>query len=866
MSLKLKVVILFLCVFISYLAANLLIHRMIVFPSFVELENEEARKDALRAVQAIQREIDHLDDVCHDWASWDDTYAFAATRSEEYIKTNLPENLFKDLRLNLLQFFDDKRRLVYGQTRKASSYAPFEPGVFKDGSISPDPPLLTVENENISFEAMKTAGIFMTDRGPMLVASRPILNNQNQGPIGGTLIMGRFLDPTSIEAIADLTRISLEILPIHNDSLPARLREIVAEIGPDSPFRFERKAAGLRCFTVLSDIEGRPALLLTVKTPGDISKIGFVTIGYAWLTGSSAAVLVLLLALWMMQRTVIGPVSRLSEHALSIGRDRDLSRRLSMPKADEIGKLGYIFDDMVARLDESVSQLAKSEEMYRMITEHTLSIILLIQDGGLIFANRKAVEMSGYRPEELMHKPATDLIHPEDVQWLEKIPQADDYLESIEIRYMTRSGQTRWVKTLAVPIDYKGGKTILVHGIDITDQKKVQLKQKELESRLQRVEKMEMIGTLVGGVAHDLNNILSGLVTYPEIMLLDMPEDSPLHKALSTILKSGKKAEAIVQDLLTLSRRGVACSEVVCLNEIVASYLDSPEHYKMMSFIPNVEMTTSLDENLLNIVGSPVHLSKTLMNLVSNAAESISGGGRIHISTENRYLNYPVHGYDTVREGDYVRLTVSDTGSGICEADREKIFEPFYTKKVMGRSGTGLGLSVVWSTVKDHQGYIHLESEVGKGSSFHLYFPVTLKIAQRTASAVSPDMFRGNNEKILVVDDLAEQRKIATEMLKLLGYRVESVSSGEAALEYLRHNPADLILLDMIMEPGIDGLETYRRILGMRPKQKAIIVSGYSETDRVKEMKILGVTRYVKKPYMLEKIGLAIRRELEKPE
>lgn len=285
-----------------------------------------------------------------------------------------------------------------------------------------------------------------------------------------------------------------------------------------------------------------------------------------------------------------------------------------------------------------------------------------------------------------------------------------------------------------------------------------------------------------------------------------------------------------------------------------------------MSFNPKVQVTANLEEDLLNIVGSPVHLSKTLMNLASNAVESMTDGGTLSISTENCYLDRLVQGYDTVKEGDYVRLTVSDTGSGICEADRDKIFEPFYTKKVMGRSGTGLGLAVVWATVKDHQGYIHLESTVGKGSSFHLYFPVTLKIAQRTAPAASLDRFRGNNEKVLVVDDVAEQREIAAEMLKLLGYRAASVSSGEAALEYLARNPADLVLLDMIMDPGMDGLETYRRMLRMRPEQKAIIVSGYSETDRVEEMKTLGATQYIKKPYMLEKIGLAIRRELEKTE
>ncbi len=164
--------------------------------------------------------------------------------------------------------------------------------------------------------------------------------------------------------------------------------------------------------------------------------------------------------------------------------------------------------------------------------------------------------------------------------------------------------------------------------------------------------------------------------------------------------------------------------------------------------------------------------------------------------------------------GDYVILTVSDTGRGIAAADLGKIFEPFYTKKVMGRSGTGLGLAVVWGTVKDHNGYIDVRSEEGKGSTFTLYFPVTREALSKAQEAVSPEMYRGKGESILVVDDVKEQRELATSMLTGLGYQVTSVSGGKEAVEYVRNNKVDLIVLDMIMDPGIDGLETYRKDSG----------------------------------------------------
>ena len=388
--------------------------------------------------------------------------------------------------------------------------------------------------------------------------------------------------------------------------------------------------------------------------------------------------------------------------------------------------------------------------------------------------------------------------------------------------------------------------------------------QKILEARLQRAQKMEAVGTLAGGVAHDLNNILSGLVSYPELLLMDMPLESPLRKPILTIQRSGEKAARIVQDLLTLARRGVETTEVLNINDVITEYLSSPEYEKTCSLYPEVLLETCFDEDLLNIKGSSVHLSKTVMNLVSNAFEAMTNGGRVLISTENRYVDRPIKDYDKVEEGDYVILKVSDTGIGISREDRERIFEPFYSKKVMGKSGTGLGMAVVWGTVKDHKGYIDVESTEGTGSTFTLYFPVTRSKISAENGRLSVEDYMGMGESILVVDDIGEQREIASGMMKKLGYSVTAVSSGDEAVEYLREHSVDLVVLDMIMEPGIDGLETYRRILQIHPGQKAIIASGYSQTDRVKEAQKLGAGAYVRKPYMMEKMGLAVRKELDR--
>jgi CheY-like chemotaxis protein len=252
------------------------------------------------------------------------------------------------------------------------------------------------------------------------------------------------------------------------------------------------------------------------------------------------------------------------------------------------------------------------------------------------------------------------------------------------------------------------------------------------------------------------------------------------------------------------------------------------------------------------------------MNLVSNAAEAMDGGGKITIRTASRFVDAPIEGYDIIAEGDYAVFEVSDTGVGISSEDQKQIFEPFYTKKKMGRSGTGLGMSVVWATVKDHRGYIDVSSCPGEGTTFTLYFPLTREEKRKTAVASSVEDYIGEGEYILVVDDVKEQREIAAGILRRLGYEVTSVASGEEALVAARSRPPDLVVLDMIMEPGMDGLETYQKLLEINSGQKAIIASGYSESERVRATLRMGAGTYIKKPYLFDKIGKAVRAELDR--
>ncbi|MCG6534170.1 MAG: PAS domain S-box protein, partial [Syntrophales bacterium LBB04] len=528
------------------------------------------------------------------------------------------------------------------------------------------------------------------------------------------------------------------------------------------------------------------------------------------------------------------------------------------------------FNDITER-KQAEETLQDSEGKYKSVLESIEDGYFEVDHtGSFTFFNDSMCRILGYSRDEMMGMNNRQYMDKENArkvfQTFSQVYTTGEPTKVLDWELVKKDGNTCFVETAVSLMRNKEGKPVGFHGIarDVTEHKRAEETQRHLEERLQRAEKMEALGTLAGGVAHDLNNVLGVLVGYSELLMLDTQEGSSLRDHAFNIFQAGQRSTAIIQDLLTLARRGVAVSEILDVNQIISDFLKTPEFDKLKSYHPKVTFRMELASDLLNIKGSPMHLNKTVMNLLSNGAEAVSDLGEVVIRTENRYIDKPIPGYEETREGEYVLLMVSDTGSGIPQADLRRIFEPFFTKKAMGRSGTGLGLAVAWGTVKDHNGYIDVQSEEGKGSTFYLYFPVTREVLMEELKSPPRSDYLGQGESILVVDDVKEQRSLAATMLGSLGYKVDTVASGDEAVEYLKNQPMDLLVLDMIMDPGIDGLETYGRILEIRPGQRAIIVSGFSETDRVRKAQALGAGPYVRKPYVLEKIGLAVRRELDK--
>ncbi|KAB2889011.1 MAG: response regulator [Desulfobulbaceae bacterium] len=382
-----------------------------------------------------------------------------------------------------------------------------------------------------------------------------------------------------------------------------------------------------------------------------------------------------------------------------------------------------------------------------------------------------------------------------------------------------------------------------------------------LEEQLRRAQKMKAIGLMAGGVAHDLNNILSGIVNYPELMLIDLPDSSPLRRPLEAIRKSGIQAAEVVSDLLTVARGVAAVKVVVDPQSLIHEYLDSPEFFQLSAYNPHMLVKTEFSRNISPISCSPTHVKKCLMNLVTNAAEAMNGQGTITISTANRTITNRDHDSALPPPGDYSVIMVKDNGPGIQPTDLKHIFEPFYTKKTMGRSGTGLGLAVVWNTMMDHEGAVTVASDKN-GTVFSLLFQSTRENYSTARQAIDLAPLRGRGETILVVDDEEQQRDITAQLLNNLGYNATTAASGEEAVALLQKIKVDLIILDMIMYPGINGRETYEKIIAIHPGQKAIISSGFSQDTEVKAAQHLGAGGFICKPYTMEQLGKAVYDEL----
>ncbi len=525
-------------------------------------------------------------------------------------------------------------------------------------------------------------------------------------------------------------------------------------------------------------------------------------------------------------------------------------------------------DHLIKVIDKAVEHnrlrqdLRVSEARFQVLAEAGWEGIVVVENDRLIEANSQFFQMFGQDREDLVQEPflesIIDKVSLKENRKLLGTGQSD----SFELIGVKRNGTHFPIEVRYRSMDYLGRPARIWVLRDISERVRNEREKLALQEKLARANRLEALGLMAGSVAHDLNNILTAVVSYPDILLKKMNEHDTYYGEIKKIQEAGKRAAAVVADLVSVARGRKTKPPPLNLNDQIVSHLESIEHDERLSTYPGVAVDTRLQPDLKNCFCSAQHIHKILLNLIGNALEAIQHDGIIRITTENtRFIN-PVMRDQSMRVGDYVKMSVADNGEGIEAEELEHIFDPFYSTKKSGTSGTGLGLAIVWNSVMESDGWIEAASDTS-GTRFDIYLPATREegAVKQVEESVKPD--NGAGEIVLLVDDEAEQNATMQEMLASIGYKTFAVTSSQEALGFLRSCRVDLVILDMIMENDLDGCQLFRKILEVSPGQKALVVSGFSESEQVAEARELGITQILEKPVTLPEVGRAIRQTLD---
>jgi PAS domain S-box-containing protein len=483
-------------------------------------------------------------------------------------------------------------------------------------------------------------------------------------------------------------------------------------------------------------------------------------------------------------------------------------------------------------------------------------------DGTIIEVNETWVETFGYSRAEAVGTTSISLgiwADPAKRQKAMGKLQETGSLRNYETDLRCKSGEVRHVLLSIEHLEIRGEQCLIAIVHDITERKKMEEEKERLQSQLQQSQKMEAVGTLAGGIAHDFNNILAIILGNAELAADDVPDADPVSESLKEIRKASIRAKDMVRQLLAFSRKSDEKSKPLDMAPILE------ESMKMLrSAIPtSVEFEQHISGVPCNVLGDIAQINQIVMNLVTNAADAMSEeGGILEVALEKIILQEEKACFDWVLSpGPYVRIRMRDTGEGIEPEIMDRIFDPYYTTKEVGK-GTGMGLSVIHGIVKRHGGGILVESELGKGTVFEIYFPAFEKTVEEEKEPEGEN--RGGSERILYVDDEESLLNLNRQRLERLGYQVKSTTKPVDALEWFKADPDqfDVVITDMTM-PRMTGDRLTKEILTIRPHMPVIICTGYSERMSEKKAKALGVRKYLEKPIDVRNLAAVLREVLD---
>jgi PAS domain S-box-containing protein len=507
----------------------------------------------------------------------------------------------------------------------------------------------------------------------------------------------------------------------------------------------------------------------------------------------------------------------------------------------------------VTEREEAAQALWESEERFRLIAEHAKDLIALLDvDGRFRYLSPSCESILGCPAGALLGTASSELIHPDD--WPEGWKWGAGKLR--EMRWRKADGSWLWVEGLSYEIAGQPESHFALIARDISERKGAEAERQLLEDELRQAHKLEAVGQLAGGIAHDFNNLLTVIGGYTEILLRRLGHEADGSNEIVQISKASERAARLTRQLLAYSRKQVVERRALDINDIVT------ETQTMLERVigENIEFSTALAEDLGSIRADYGQIEQIIMNLVVNARDAMPEGGKLVLETGNVTSNGGRRSSDTA-PGDYVVLSVTDTGQGMDAATAARIFEPFFTTKERG-AGTGLGLATVYGIVKQGGGHIEVESRPGMGATFRLHFPQVAEKAESFSPRRRNERSLMGSETILLVEDDEALRAVGREMLEPYGYKVLLAGDGDAAIELVNEHsdPIQLLMTDILM-PKMGGIELATRLSTMRPDLKVLYTSGYNDSGGSLD-RIAG-SQYLEKPYAMEELARTLRELLD---
>ncbi|SHJ40721.1 PAS domain S-box-containing protein [Desulfatibacillum alkenivorans DSM 16219] len=848
-----------------------LIQHYVISPRFAALEKREAKKDLLRCVRTLETETEHLKALTHDWASWDDTCDFIKGGGPDYEEANLVLETFVDASLNAICFFDGNGDLFWGKAVDIETGAPLQIRLLSEGKLLQDHPLFVDASSFVYQKDISKSGIMRTEYGPMLVASLPILNTENKGPVMGTMVMARLITEAMKDRLRDQTQVPFDIKMIDPGYAEA-------DSGDERKvFLKPLDENTLQASMIVKDITGKPRLELSADLPRDILQQGLASMRTARGVTAAAGILFLVLLIWLLEAAIVRPVVRLTGQMLVAGRTGELPGKVFAGRKDEIGTLENEFDSLLEtvhsqskELEEELTakknlaeKLEENFQKYKLLAENLKDVVATITPGGYIqYCSPAITEFSGHTVEEVEGRHVFGFM-PENSDRERLIELVDNIAKSGESRSMeyvmrAKGGAGFPVESTAKPI-MENGKLVLLHCVfrDISERKKVEDEKNRLEAKLQMAQRMEALGALTGGIAHNFNNVLAPIMGNTELAMLDIPEDSQAFKNLQQVLEASDKAKKMVRQILSFSDHGDEDPAMIDIEEVVE------ETYGLIraSLPSSIEIRKDVEKISGLVYADPKDLQQVLMNICANAAYAMKElGGVVDISLEEQDITeFDLDHSRKIKPGKYVKLSISDNGPGMESEVMQRIFEPYYTTKPVGE-GSGMGLSEAFALISKYGGEIKAYSEPGMGASFYIYLP----LMAASSKTLSKETLPQGSERILMVDDEEAVLTMTRQMVEHLGYKVTAVDNSPQALKIFEADPQafDLIITDMTM-PYVTGDSLANRILAIRPEMPIILCTGFSEKLSREQARSIGIKAYVTKPVVMAQIAGIIRSVLD---